>query len=155
VWALYDTRRPRRERVSWVGVFALTFLLEYLTVRHFFPGPVSSAGGLLLSPREIFFGAGMLSLTTICSLGLAALFPIACLVKVRDLRADDWRRGFFTLNSYAFAGWVVFYRMMNGNLSEFRMLFPVLLPCIYGVAYGAIRRTQMKPATLGVTCPGV
>ena len=51
--------------------------------------------------------------------------------------ADDWRRPFFRLNCLAFPGWLIFYRMMAGNLSEFRMLFPVLIPCIYGIAMGA------------------
>jgi hypothetical protein len=27
--------------------------------------------------------------------------------------------------------------MMSGNITEFRLLFPALLPCIYGIAYGA------------------
>jgi len=49
------------------------------------------------------------------------------------------------VNCYAFPGWIVFYRMMNGNLSEFRMLFPALLPCMYGIAYGA-RRAKVRAA---------
>jgi hypothetical protein len=124
------------------------FVAEYVAVRHFFPGPVSSAGGLILDPRRLFLDKGLLSLTTICSVGLAALFPIACLAKLRATGgANDWRFRFFELNCYVFPGWLVFYRMMNGNLSEFRMLFPALLPCMYGIAYSA-RRLRSCNATV-------
>jgi hypothetical protein len=30
--------------------------------------------------------------------------------------------------------------MLSGNISEFRMLFPALLPCIYGIAYAGRQR---------------
>ena len=136
-WAWFQGSRGWRERAAWLAAFALAFVLEYVTIRHFFPGPVSSAGGLILDPRVLFLDRGLMSLTTICSLGLAVLFPLACLVRIRDIDSADWRRGFFAINAYAFAAWIVFYRMMNGNLSEFRLLFPVILPCIYGIAYGA------------------
>jgi hypothetical protein len=136
-WAWCDRSRGLRERTVWLVGFTLAFALEYVAVRHFFPGPVSSAGAVILDPRALFLDRGMLSLTTICTLGLAALFPLACLVRIRDIGVADWRRGFFTLNCYAFPAWIIFYRMMSGNLSEFRMLFPVLVPCIYGIAYGA------------------
>jgi hypothetical protein len=105
---------------------------------------VSSAGGIILDPRVLFLDKGLLSLTTICSLGLAALFPVACFLRVRDINPADWRRSFFALNCYAFPAWLVFYRMMNGNLSEFRMLFPALIPCIYGIAYAAKQR-EVRP----------
>jgi hypothetical protein len=148
LWAWCDSSRPARERLAWVAAFACVFVAEYVAVRHFFPGPVSSAGGLILDPRRLFLDKGLLSLTTICSVGLAALFPIACLVKLRAAGgANDWRFRFFELNCYAFPGWLVFYRMMNGNLSEFRMLFPALLPCMYGIAYGA-RRLRSCNATV-------
>jgi len=136
-WAWCNQSRPLRERLMWPGMFAIAFAVEYVVVRQFFPGPVSSAGGIVLDPRALFLGAGLLSLTTLCSLGLAALFPLGCLLRIRALAADDWRRQFFSLNCLAFPGWLVFYRMMAGNLSEFRMLFPVLIPCIYGIALGA------------------
>jgi len=147
LWAGCDHSRPARERMLWVVAFALAFAVEYLLVRHFFPGPLSSAGGIgiILDPRELFFSSGFLSLTAICSIGLAVLFPLGCLVLLRDSSRPDWRRRFFELNCYAFPGWLVFYRMMNGNLSEFRMLFPVLIPCIYGAAYASRWRTCTRP----------
>jgi hypothetical protein len=137
VWAWCSRARPALHRAVWLVVFAGAFLFEYVGVRHFFPGPVSSAGAIRLEPRALFLGAGLLSLTTICSLTLAALFPIACLVRIRALPRADWRREFFLLNCWAFPAWLLFYRMMSGNLSEFRMLLPVLLPCMYGIAIGA------------------
>jgi hypothetical protein len=136
MWALTDRSQSLGNRVSWVAVFALAFVVEYVAVRRYFPGPVSAAGGVILDPGEVFFGRGMLSFTTICSLGLAALFPIACWHELRDT-PRDWRRSFFLLNCYAFPAWIIFYRMMSGNITEFRLLFPALLPCIYGIAYGA------------------
>jgi len=137
VWCWCDHSRTLRQRLIWLGTFILAFILEYIAVRQFFPGPISSAGGVILDPRELFLDRGVLSLTTICSVGLAALFPLACLVRIREISTSDWRRAFFGLNCYAFPAWIVFYRMMNGNLAEFRMLFPVLIPCVYGVAYAA------------------
>ncbi len=146
VWAICV---PLRARWAWVGVFGLAFVAEYVLVRKLFPGPVSSAGAVILDPRAIFLDRGMLSLTTICSLGLAAVFPITCLLRVDAINVQDWRRRFFQLNCYAFPGWIIFYRMMAGNLAEFRMLFPVLLPCIYGLAYAACVRDASGPAQSG------
>lgn len=148
VWAWCDRSSGARERLGWVAGFALAFVVEYLAIRHFFPGPVSSAGGIIIDPRILFLDKGLLSLTTICSVGLAALFPLACLLKLRDSGGDspgggDWRRVFFAVNCYAFPAWIVFYRMMNGNLAEFRMLFPALLPCMYGIAYAA-RQSKVR-----------
>ena len=150
LWAICLPVRRRGSRWVWVGVFALAFVAEYVLVRRLFPGPVSSAGAVILDPRAIFLDRGMLSLTTICSLGLAAVFPLICLLRLGALPGDDWRRRFFQLNCYAVLGWVIFYRMMAGNLAEFRMLFPVLLPCIYGVAYAAaVRHEPSEPAQSG------
>jgi hypothetical protein len=145
MWARFS---PSRGKVTWLGVFVGAFLVEYVLVRHFFPGPVASAGRIILDPRKIFLDRGSLSLTTVCSVGLATLFPIACLLRLRSLARDDWRRRFFAVNCYSFPLWIVFYRMMNGNLSEFRMLLPVLLPYIYGISYAARQRT----VDAGVPC---
>ena len=139
-WALCDRSTPVSRRVAWTCVFAGAFVLEYCVVRHYFPGPLSAANGIILDPRALFLDRGMLSLTTLGSLGLAALFPIATALRARDLPARDgsrrdWHRAFFLLNCAVFPAWIVFYRMMDGNLSEFRMLWPALLPCIYGLAY--------------------
>jgi hypothetical protein len=107
-----------------------------MLIRHWFPGPISASGGIILDPRVLFLDRGLLSLTTLCSLGLAALFPLACYVRCLPLPVRDWRRNFFLLNCWMLPLWIVFYRMLSGNISEFRMLFPALLPCIYGIAYG-------------------
>jgi len=140
LWSWCDSSRPVQQRLGWLAAFACAFVTEYGVVRYFFPGPVSSAGGVILDPLRLFLDKGLVSLTTVCSVGLAALYPIACWVKLRAAGgAADWRIRFFELNCYAFPGWLVFYRMMNGNLSEFRMLFPALLPCMYGIAYAARR----------------
>jgi hypothetical protein len=143
-WAWCSHSRALPVRLAWLGAFGFGFVSEYVLVRHFFPGPVSSVGGVVLDPRTLLLDNSMLSLTNLCSVGLAVLFPVACLLRVRaapltDWPAADWRRGFFTINAWVFPGWLLFYRMMNGNLAEFRMLFPVLLPCIYGIAYAAAR----------------
>jgi hypothetical protein len=58
-------------------------------------------------------------------------------LKIRLLPRADWRYWFFRLNCYSLPFWVVFYRSLSGNISEFRMLWPVLLPCIYGIGYAA------------------
>ena len=92
--------------------------------------------------RRLLLSAGLMSLTTVCSLGLAVLFPIACLLKADCGPPSDWRRRFFVINCWLFPAWIVFYRMMSGNLSEFRLLLPVVLPCIYGIAH-AHREAQL------------
>jgi hypothetical protein len=137
IWAISTPSRSATSKAMWVGAFAAAFALEYALVRHFFPGPIASAGGIIFDPRQIFLDRGFLSLTTVCSLGLAILFPVAAWVRLRPLPGGDWHKQFFVLNCYCFPLWIVFYRMMNGNLSEFRMLLPALLPCIYGIAYAA------------------
>jgi hypothetical protein len=138
---LCDGSSPWRRKILWVGLFTLAFVAEYRLVRHFFPGPLSSAaGGVNLDPRTVFLDRGSLSLTAICSLGLAVLFPAACLLRMRSVDPADWRRRFFVSNCWVFPAWLIFYRVMNGNLSEFRMLFPVLIPCIYGISYGHPRK---------------
>lgn len=137
LWAWCDRAPPLPRRLAWLGSFALAFMIEYVVVRHFFPGPLSASGGISLDPRYVFLGSGMLSLTTLCSLSLAALFPVAYWVAASARPDSDWRRRFFLANCSAFPAWIVFYRMLSGNISEFRLLLPVLLPCIYGLAYEA------------------
>ena len=145
-WALCDRSVPMIRRLAWSGTFALSFLLEYDLIRHIFMAPVSAAGTIIVDPRVLFLDKGMLSLTTICSLALAALFPLGCALRVRSLPRDDWHRAFFLLNCWVFPGWIVFYRMMSGNIAEFRMLLPVVLPCIYGIAYARRPTAVIAPA---------
>jgi hypothetical protein len=80
---------------------------------------------------------GLLSLTSICSLGLQAVFALVCLNRLWPIKSTDWRRGFFIANCCVLPGWWIFYRMMDGNLAEFRLLLPAVLPCVYGLAYAS------------------
>ena len=148
LWGWCDSSISLRERLVWIAGFAVAFVAEYVAIRYFFPGPLSSAaGGVNLDPRTVLLDPGMLSLTTLCSLGLAALFPLAALHELRHTPDNgDWRRRFLMLNCYVFPAWVLFYRMMNGNLSELRMLYPAILPCIYGMAYAAARQGTARCA---------
>jgi hypothetical protein len=134
-WGLCTRSVTRLTRASWFLTFVVAFVVEYKVVRVYFPGPISSSGGLILDPQEIFLGKGILSLTTLCSLSLAAVFPIFCWTKLKWLRASDWRKQFFSLNCAIFPLWIVFYRMLSGNISEFRLLLPAILPCLYGISY--------------------
>lgn len=141
-WAWCVGSQPLAKRLTWLSTFAIAFVLEYVTVRHFFPGPISASGGVTLDPHTLF--DGLRSITVICSLGLAALYPLACLIRLRDIPEErshvaDWRRQFFLLNCLVFPAWVVFYLMMSANMSEFRVLLPAILPCIFGIAYAPNR----------------
>ena len=141
VWSLAAHSSSLPKRLAWVAVYAVAFVTEYVLVRHYFPGPVSSApGGFILTPAAALLGPGLLSLTTLCSLSLAALFPAYYLVVSRNTPGPDWRRRFFVVNSWLFPAWIVFYRLLNGNISEFRLLLPALLPCVYGLSYAAATR---------------
>jgi len=135
LWMLLDRERSLLERVCWFGAFAVAFLVEYKGLRQFYPGPVTGDGHLLFNPRDIFLGRGTMSLTAICSVGLEAVFALVCLRWVRQLDVRDWRRGFFIANCCVLPAWWIFYRVMNSNLSEFRLLMPAVLPCVFGLAY--------------------
>jgi hypothetical protein len=137
LWMIIDRTRPLRERMLWFVSFAAAFVLEYKSLRHFYPGPMTGAGQIMFDPRDIFLGRGMLSLTSICSLGLQAVFALVCLDRLWVIRTPDWRRTFFIANCCVLPGWWLFYRMMDGNMAEFRLLLPALLPCVYGLAYAS------------------
>lgn len=135
LWALCSRSVPWGRRFTWLCAFAVTFILEYLAVRHYFPGPLTSVGGVLLDPRAIFLGKQMLSLTNTCVIGMQLVLAAVCLNRLRDTDPADWRHRFFVVNCYALPAWMIFYVVMNGNLAEFRLLLPALLPCIYGLAF--------------------
>jgi hypothetical protein len=135
LWSLCSRSLPWGRRLTWLSAFAVTFVLEYLAVRHYFPGPLTAAGGVVLDPGMIFLGRQMLSLTNICVVGMELVLAALCLNRLRDGDRTDWRHGFFAVNCYALPAWMIFYIMMNGNLAEFRLLLPALLPCIYGLAF--------------------
>jgi hypothetical protein len=140
LWGISNGKVKEFRRLTWVGLFIAGFLAEYLIIRHFFPGPVSmnENGFINLDPRNLFLGAGFASLTTICSLSLAAIFPIICVIRISKLENNEWRKKFFLMNCMIFPLWIVFYRAMGGNISEFRLLFPAILPCIYGISYKGV-----------------
>jgi hypothetical protein len=135
LWMIIARTRPLQERVLWFAAFAAAFVLEYKLLRHFYPGPVTGEGHILIDPRAIFLAPGMLSLTAICSLGLQVVFALVCLNRLWPSKTPDWRRGFFIANCCVLPGWWIFYRMMDGNMAEFRLLLPAVLPCVYGLAY--------------------
>jgi hypothetical protein len=135
LWMIIDRKHPLRTRVLWFAAFAAAFVLEYKLLRHFYPGPVTGEGHILFDPRAIFLGRGMLSLTATCSLGLEAVFALVCLNRLWPSKTSDWRRAFLIANCCVLPGWWIFYRMMDGNMAEFRLLLPAVLPCVYGLAY--------------------
>jgi hypothetical protein len=135
LWALCSRSMPLGRRLTWVCAFAVAFILEYLAVRHYFPGPLTSVGGVVVDLRAIFLGRQMLSFTNICSVGMELVLAALCLNRLRDADPGDWRRRFFLVNCYALPAWMIFYVMMNANLAEFRLLLPAVLPCIYGLAF--------------------
>lgn len=135
LWAVIDRTRPLRDRMVWFAVFAAAFVLEYTGLRHFYPGPMTGDGLIVWDPQTIFLGRGMLSLTSICSLGLEAVFALICVNRLLPIKTQDWRRTFFIANCCVLPAWWIFYRIMNGNMSEFRLLLPAVLPCAFGLAY--------------------
>jgi hypothetical protein len=113
-------------------IFLISFLIEYKVIRYYFPGPISSIG-LLPGFQDLFTGKGLISLTTIVTLSLALTFPAKFLL-MRNTLEKDWIYDFLKINAYIFPIWILFYRLMSGNISEFRIMWPILIPCIYGIA---------------------
>jgi hypothetical protein len=133
-WALCNREVPVLRRAGWAAIYAVAFALEYVLIRVGYPG----RGALLLDPHEIFFGRGLWSLTCIATLAIVAIVPVHYLVTRGLRRGSDWRHNFFLLNCAATPVWIIFYRIMGGNISELRMLIPVLLPIFYGIAMSPI-----------------
>jgi hypothetical protein len=137
-WSLSQHERPMRVRAGWTIAFAVFFVIEFEIVRHYFPGPIKGAGFmlqiLLRDPLSIFTGGGFWSLTTIVTLAFGMLFPLGY-ASLKMGRLQGWHERFFFLNCLAFPCWIIFYRMQGGNISEFRMLWPVILPYVYGLAW--------------------
>jgi hypothetical protein len=131
IWSAVDTRHGKGIRLLWTVLFTSGFFLEYQGVRIFYPAPITSMGGLL-SVREMFEGSGLLSLTSVVTLSLALVFPASYFIVGTD-EEERWVRMFMRANCALVPIWLVFYRAMGGGLAEFRMLWPVLLPCVYGI----------------------
>lgn len=157
IWAATDHQPKPATRATWVVGFAAGFAVEYEVIRWVLPGPVSSTGGLILNPVALFLDRGLFSLTTICSLALAALYPIVYLRVIGkgslEQRIDQpaWTVNFFRWNALALPLWVVFYRVLNGNISEFRLLIPCLVPLFFALALrGAPARMADATSTMPI-----
>ena len=88
--------------------------------------------------------------TCIVTVAIAAIVSIRYLVTWSHNLGLDWRADFFVLNCVATPFWIIFYRMMGGNISELRMLVPILLPIFYGLAI-----QPANPAFPTPECDGV
>jgi hypothetical protein len=129
-WAICSRRTPAPRRLMVSILYLVAFIVEYLVVRMAYPG----RGSITLDPYQILFGRGLWSLTCIVTLAILAIVPIHYFV-TRGIRfGPDWRHNFFVLNCAATPAWIIFYRIMGGNISELRMLIPILLPIFYGLA---------------------
>ena len=124
-------------------LFIAVFLIEYVAIRHFFPGPLRSEP---IGLRQIFFGPGLWSLTSLGSVGLASAIVLGY--------PPNFREPFFRYNCYAFPAWLLLYRFFNGNWSEFRMFLPILLPVILGYSVRSSLETLVCQ-TGAQTCGGV
>jgi hypothetical protein len=116
--------------VRWAALMFVTFFVEWFVIRKIFPG------GKPAFVWRIWHHLG--SLTLWASVGLvlwyAAQATLAISKRVGRLGWDD-RDTLLWLQVLAVVPWLVFYTMNNGNLAEFRMLLPILVPLIFALAY--------------------
>ena len=120
---------------GWAAAMFVVFFAEWFVIRKFlFPG-----AGENHFVWRIWRHLG--SLTLWASVGLVAWYTaqstLAIARRVTRLGWDDVD-AFFWLQVLAVVPWLLFYTIINGNLSEFRMLLPVLVPLVFALAY---RRT--------------
>ena len=141
-WAICNRNIPLGRRLMWAVVYCIAFVLEYFVIRMFYP-VYSSSNRLDL--YGIFFGRGLWSLSCLVTLSIVAIVPICYLVRQRSPFGLDWRTDFFVLNCVVTPVWIVFYRFMGGNISELRMVIPVLLPLFYGLAIRSARPHLLRP----------
>jgi hypothetical protein len=141
-WAICNREVPVVRRVTWAVVYGAAFVIEYSVIRMLYP----AHGSFTLDPYQIFFGRGLWSLTCIVTLAIVAIVPIHY-VATRGIRfGSDWRQGFFLLNCAATPAWIIFYRIMGGNISELRMMIPILLPIFYGLAITSAGQPLSSPS---------
>ena len=135
-WAICRRYVSVSRRSMWVCIFAGAFTIEYLIIRSIFTsqGRLTSGGFFVLNPHELFFGRGLWSLTCIVVLAIVFIVPVYYLATRGSRFSGDWRHNLFVLNCAVTPLWIIFYRIMNGNISELRMLVPILLPIFYGLA---------------------
>jgi hypothetical protein len=129
-WAICKREVPIERRVSWAAAYVLTFVAEYSTIHRFYPGH----GSLIFNLHDIVFGRGLWSFTCIVTLAIVAIVPTLYVAHQGFKFSSNWRRNFFALSCAATPFWILFYRIMGGNISELRMLIPVLLPIFYGLS---------------------
>jgi hypothetical protein len=154
IWSICDRRKKIVNRAALVLSFAALFFLEYKPIRVFYPGPISAVSnqyGIETSIAAIFFEKGLWSLTTVATIALQFLLGTYYLVTRNSTKPASWRDRFFLVNCLSLPLWILFYRMLGGNISEFRLLFPALLPIVYGVAYNA--RSAARPTQSAATPP--
>lgn len=137
-WALAARHRPVSARVVWVAAFAAVFFIEYKLIRTWFPGETRGLdfyrAVLMDHPSELLFGGGLWSLTTLMTLPLALLYPLTWwFIKRGD--STEWRQRFFLINCLAFPVWIMFYRVQGGNINEFRIMWPFIMPIVLGLAW--------------------
>lgn len=140
MWALCAKHQTLAKRITWPLVFGALFVIEYKVIRAWYPGAVKNVGdyaSLLTTEglRSLLLGGGLWSLTTLLTLPLAAAYPWAWWRFKRHAGQHEWQHRFFLLNCLAFPGWVFFYRAQGGNINEFRIMWPFLLPCLMGLAW--------------------
>jgi len=144
VWAICNRQVSTVRRAAWSAAYFLTYVIEYSAIRRFYP----AHGSLYLDTHEIFFGRGLWSLTCIVTLAIVAIVPIFYLVNRRTRFGLSWRHDFFVLNCVAAPAWIIFYRIMGGNISELRMLIPILLPIFYGLAMESAKKSGARSGEL-------
>mgnify|MGYP003386775929 CR=1 FL=1 len=140
LWALCARHQTLAKRVAWPLAFGALFAVEYKLIRHWYPGAVKDMGhyaGLLSAEglSDLVLGGGLWSLTTLLTLPLAVAYPLAWWRFKRHAAQHEWQHRFFLLNCLAFPAWVFFYRTQGGNINEFRIMWPFLLPCLMGLAW--------------------
>lgn len=158
IYFLAEKPRVDTKLAVWVALFAIAFIVEYAIIRLYFPGPVSvNATAHSIDLREMFFGKGLWSLTSLVTLMLLSLFPLFYMLK--EFMADSgdlpsrrvpgpvpYMRTFFRLNCAAIPFWIIFYRAMGGNMTEFRIFWPTLIPVVYGIAYFSNSNESQRPS---------
>jgi hypothetical protein len=123
-----------RVHAGWVVAMLVVFFAEWFIIRRYlFPGARNTF------VWRIWHHLG--SLTLWASVGLVMWYTAQSTLSIsRRVAGFGWDDVdlFFWLQVLAVVPWLIFYTMNNGNLSEFRMLLPVLVPLVFALAY---RRT--------------
>jgi hypothetical protein len=127
VWTLMAVF-PSRRRALWALVHSAVVVGEYLFIRKVM---FAHMGSMVNQPRFIsddLFSPALWG--NVVMVLVITGFGIVCLA--RRCRAEGSPRAcwFWWLQLAAVPGWFFMYRLAGGNLSEFRMLLPVVLPVL-------------------------